>query len=114
MPRGGTFVKKNAAAVLGVLVLAAAPAARAAAARSENWQTNCSVCHGDDGRGQTEEGKKKGARDLTNAKWQDKIEDARMVRSITKGHDKMPSFEKKLSADEIKALVAEVRTLAKK
>jgi mono/diheme cytochrome c family protein len=36
------------------------------------------------------------------------------VRSVTKGHDKMPSFEKKLSADEIKALVAEVRTLAKK
>jgi mono/diheme cytochrome c family protein len=107
-------VKKNAAAALTAVLLAAAPAAVAADARSENFQTYCSVCHGDDGRGQTEEGKKKGARDLTNAKWQDKIDDARMVRSVTKGHDKMPSFEKKLSPDEIKALVAEVRTLAKK
>ncbi len=101
-------------AALGALAAAAPLAAADAEARSENFQTNCSVCHGDDGRGQTEQGKKKGARDLTNARWQDKVDDARMIRSITKGHDKMPSFEKKLSADEIKALVAEVRTLAKK
>ena len=107
-------MKKNVAAALTAAFLAAAPSAVGADERSENWQTNCSVCHGDDGRGQTEEGKKKGARDLTNAKWQDRMEDARMIRSVTKGHDKMPSFEKKLSADEIKALVAEVRTLAKK
>ena len=107
-------MKKNAAAALTAALLAAAPAAVAADARSENFQTNCSVCHGDDGKGQTEEGKKKGARDLTNAKWQDKVDDSRMIRSVTKGHDKMPAFEKKLSADEIKALVAEVRTLAKK
>jgi mono/diheme cytochrome c family protein len=107
-------VKKNATAALAAVLLAAAPVAFAADARSENWQTNCSVCHGEDGKGLTEEGKKKGARDLTNAKWQDKVDDGRMVRSVTKGHDKMPSFEKKLSADEIKALVAEVRTLAKK
>jgi mono/diheme cytochrome c family protein len=110
--------KETAAWFCSATILAAAlgsaPAARAADARSENFQTYCSVCHGDDGRGQTEEGKKKGARDLTNARWQDKVDDARLVRSITKGHDKMPSFEKKLSADEIKALVAEVRTLAKK
>lgn len=107
-------MKKNAAAALTAVLLAAAPAAVAADARSENWQTYCSVCHGDDGKGQTEEGKKKGARDLTNAKWQDKVDDGRITRSVTKGHDKMPAFEKKLSADEIKALVAEVRTLAKK
>ena len=107
-------MKKNLTAALAAVLLAASPAAVAADARSENWQTYCSVCHGDDGKGQTEEGKKKGARDLTNARWQDKVDDARMVKSVTKGHDKMPSFEKKLSADEIKALVAEVRTLAKK
>ena len=94
--------------------LLAAPPVSAAAARSENYETYCSVCHGDDGTGQTEQGRKKGARDLTNARWQDKADDARLTRSITKGHEKMPAFEKKLSADEIKALVAEVRTLAKK
>lgn len=110
-------MKKNAFRPLSVAALGAllaAPPLVAADTRSENFQTHCSVCHGDDGKGQTEEGKKKGARDFTNARWQDKVDDARLVRSVTKGHDKMPSFEKKLSADEIKALVAEVRTLAKK
>jgi mono/diheme cytochrome c family protein len=113
-------VKKNAAVLVSTSVLGSALAALLAAppasagARSENFETYCSVCHGDDGTGQTEQGKKKGARDLTNARWQDKVDDARLTRSITKGHEKMPSFEKKLSADEIKALVAEVRTLAKR
>lgn len=104
----------SAAALLALAALAVAPPLAAEDARSENFQTYCSVCHGEDGKGQTEEGKKKGARDLTNARWQDKVDDGRLIRSVTKGHDKMPSFEKKLSADEIKALVAEVRTLAKK
>lgn len=109
--------KKNAIAILSVAALGAlsvAPSLAAADGRSENFQMYCSVCHGDDGKGQTVEGKKKGARDFTNARWQDKVDDGRLTRSITKGHEKMPAFEKKLSADEIKALVAEVRTLAKK
>ena len=106
---------KNALAALSAaLVIASAPALRAADVRSENWQTHCSVCHGDNGKGQTEEGKKKKARDLTNAKWQDSIDDARIVKSITKGHDEMPAFGKKLTEPEIKALAAEVRSLVKK
>jgi mono/diheme cytochrome c family protein len=99
-----------------VLVLGAfltAPQARSEG-RSENFETYCSVCHGDDGKGQTGEGKKKGARDLTNAKWQASMDDKRFVKSITKGHDKMPAFGKKLSAEEILALVKEVRSLAAK
>jgi mono/diheme cytochrome c family protein len=106
--------RTNASAALSFAAVLAAPPLVAADERSENFQMFCSVCHGDNGKGQTEEGRKKKARDLTNAKWQDTIDDARIVRSITKGHEKMPSFEKKLSADEIKALVAEVRSLAKK
>jgi mono/diheme cytochrome c family protein len=108
-------VNRNARAALSLSFLVAfAPALRADDARSENWQTHCSVCHGDNGKGQTEEGKKKKARDLTNAKWQDTIDDARIVKSITKGHDEMPAFRKKLSEPEIKALAAEVRSLVKK
>ena len=116
-------MKKNAAgslrrtpffALLIALLFAPAPALQADGPRSENWQTHCSVCHGDDGKGQTEEGKKKKARNLTNAKWQDTIDDARIVKSITKGHDDMPAFSKKLTEAEIKALAAEVRSLAKK
>ncbi len=79
---------------------------------SETFTTYCAVCHGDDGTGNTEEGKKKGARNFTNAKWQASVDDARLIKSITKGHDKMPAFGKKLSEDEIKALVKEVRSFA--
>lgn len=109
-------MKKNTpVALFTTLILAAfAPGLKAADSRSENWQTHCSVCHGDDGTAQTEQGKKKKARNLTNAKWQDTIDDARIVKSITKGHDEMPAFGKKLTEPEIKALAAEVRSLAKK
>ncbi len=102
------------AAAVGALVLGStsAPAATAAT-RSENFQTYCSVCHGDDGKGQTEQGKKKGARDFTNKKWQDSVDDKRLVGSVTKGRDKMPKFGGKLEGDEIKALVAEVRAIGK-
>ena len=107
--------KSHLVLLAGALFLAGAAAPiRADSERSENFQTHCSVCHGDNGKGQTEEGRKKKARDLTNAKWQDTIDDARIVRSITKGHDEMPAFGKKLTEPEIKALAAEVRSLAKK
>ena len=109
-----TLAALSGAAAVAASALLAAPAARAADARSENFETYSSVCHGDDGRAQTEKGKEKGARDFTNARWQDKVDDARLIKSVTKGHDKMPSFEKKLTPDEIKALVAEVRTFAKR
>jgi len=101
--------------VLALSTLLLAPAAARAAdppARSELFRANCAKCHGEDGKGQTEEGKKKGARDLSNAKWQTTISDERMIRSITRGRDMMPSFAKALTPEQIKELVKEVRTLA--
>ena len=109
-----TLVAAVAASFVAALLFVPAPALRAAEDRSENWQMHCSGCHGDDGKAQTEEGKKRKARNLTNAKWQDTIDDARIVKSITKGHDEMPAFGKKLTEPEIKGLAAEVRSLAKK
>lgn len=87
--------------------------AQEAGKRSELWETHCAVCHGDDGKAQTEEGRKKRARDLTSAKWQRTVNDDRLIRSVTKGREKMPSFRKKLTDDEIKTLVREVRELGK-
>lgn len=104
---------KKTATALAVLLLAA-PLTVRAEGRSEVYQAHCAVCHGDDGRGQTEEGKKKGARDLTKKKWQDAVSDEQIGKTITKGRDKMPSFAKKLTEDEIKGLVKEVRTLVAK
>ena len=97
------------AAAAALLLSAGAVPAFAA---SENYQTYCAVCHGDDGKAQTEKGKEKGARDFTNKKWQSSVSDERLMGSISKGKGKMPSFKSKLSEDEIKALVKEVRSFA--
>ncbi len=95
-------MNRRTAALAAALALAGPPlAAQDAPKRSENFQTYCAVCHGDDGKGQTEEGKKKKARDFTNAKWQESVSDQRLISSVTKGHDRMPAFGKKLTADEI-------------
>lgn len=107
-------MKRNRVLVATGLAVLFLPAARTARAseRSENFQTYCVPCHGEDGTGNTEEGRKKGARNFTNAKWQATVDDKRLIHSVTKGHDKMPAFGKKLSEDEIKTLVKEVRSLA--
>lgn len=81
--------------------------------RSATWEANCTVCHGDDGRGQTEEGKKKRARNLADPKWLASVSDARLISSLKRGYDKMPAFGRKLSDEQVKALVAEIRALPK-
>jgi len=98
-----------ALATFAALALGAAAPARAA---SETYQTFCAVCHGDDGKAQTEKGKEKGARDFTSKKWQKSVDDDRLQASIEKGKGKMPSFKGKVADDDIKALVKEVRSFA--
>ncbi len=103
---------KRLGPTVAALLLAAPLVAEDAPKRSAAFETYCIVCHGEDGKANTEEGKKKGARDLTNAKWQATVSDSRLEGSITRGRDKMPAFGRKLTAEQIKALVAEVRSLA--
>lgn len=102
------------AAVLAALLFLARPlVAEEPPKRSAAWAANCSVCHGDDGRSQTEEGRRKKARNLADPKWQASVSDGRLTSSIQRGHDKMPAFGRKLSAEQVKALVAEIRALVK-
>jgi len=96
-----------------VAFLLAAVAGHAASA-ADNWDANCSKCHGADGKGQTKVGKKLNLKDYTDAKVQVEMKDADMVKAITDGitdagKEKMKSFKADLSADEIKDLVAYVR-----
>ena len=99
---------------LGALRLAARADAQDQPKRPAAWETYCIVCHGPDGKANTEEGRKKMARNLTDARWQATVSDARLESSIRRGRDKMPSFGKKLTEEQIKALVREVRGLAAK
>ncbi|HEX3107860.1 MAG TPA: cytochrome c [Thermoanaerobaculia bacterium] len=76
------------------------------------YKTNCTTCHGPTGAGDTPAGKMMKAKPLGSAEVQ-KLTDAEITASITNGKNKMPKFGQKLSAEEIKALVAYVRTFKK-
>jgi cytochrome c553 len=90
-----------------------------AADLAENWTRHCASCHGKEGKGDTKAGKKADVKDLTDPKYQAAFSDEQMFKQIkegmkdAKGKEKMKPFGGVLSDDEIKALVAHVRTLKK-
>jgi cytochrome c6 len=84
----------------------------AVADAAANYKTKCAMCHGADGKGETPAGKKMGAHDFASPEVQ-KAADAELITITTKGKNKMPAYEKKLSDAEIKDLVTYVRQLAK-
>lgn len=99
------------------LFAASAMPVRAADAKA-NWDANCAQCHGKSGAADTKMGKTLNAKDLTDPKVQAAFTDAKATQSITEGVKEngkttMKAFGGKLTADEIKALVAYVRTLKK-
>jgi len=75
------------------------------------YTARCVRCHGVDGRGRTTMGEMTGAPDLTDARWRAGRSRARMIESVTRGRGEMPAFSKRLTKDEIAAVVAYVRTL---
>ena len=106
--------------LLTLLAVAAAVAGLTAGAADapENWKAQCAKCHGPDGKGDTKMGKKAGCKDLTDAKVQAELKDDKAFKSVKDGMkdgDKeiMKSFADKLSDDEIKALIAHIRTFKK-
>lgn len=83
-----------------------------------NWTNNCAQCHGPSGKGDTKMGKMLNAMDLTDPKKQASFTDAKAATAIKdgikqNGKTTMKAFAGKLTDDEIKALVAYVRTLKK-
>ncbi len=99
------------------LLIASAMSSWAADAKAL-WDANCAQCHGKDGRADTKMGKTLSAKDLTDPKVQAEFTDAKATQSIKEGVKQngkttMKAFGGKLSDDDIKALVAYVRTLKK-
>ena len=84
------------------------------------FKAKCSSCHGEDGKGATEQGKKMGVRDMTSADFA-KETDAKMKDAITNGikqtkdgkAQEMEPYKDKLKPEEIDNLVAYVRSLKK-
>ena len=104
--------------VLTITLLIAAPLSLRAADAQTNWANNCVQCHGASGKGDTKMGKLLNAMDLTDSKKQASFTDAQATTAIKdgikqNGKTTMKAFGGKLSDDEIKALVAYVRSLKK-
>jgi cytochrome c6 len=103
-------------AVAALAVARTSPSPRVSGAAAEDgkslFQDNCAICHGVNGGG-TDTGKKLNVSDLRSPEVQ-KETDAQLIEVILKGKNKMPGYEGKLSNEQIKKLVAHIRSLAKK
>lgn len=77
------------------------------------FKGKCAMCHGADASGKTAMGEKLKIPDLRAPDTQKKP-DADLKNLITKGKDKMPAYETKLSGAQIDGLVTYIRGLAKK
>ncbi len=103
--------------VLSSALLVAGAVSVHAADAKEIWEKDCAKCHGPDGAGKTKMGEKLGVKDYTSAKVQDSVKDAEMTKAIKEGvkdgdKTKMKAFTD-LSDDEVKALVAHIRSFKK-
>jgi mono/diheme cytochrome c family protein len=49
------------------------------------WKAKCASCHGADGKGDTDQGKKMKLPDMTSAKWHSKTTDAKIREAILNG-----------------------------
>lgn len=109
------FVMKSRSSLsaLTLFLLTLAPSYAAPAA--ENWDTHCTKCHGEDGKGQTKAGKKLQLKDYTDAKVQAEMKDEEMTKVINEGvfdkggKEKMKAYKGELTPEEIADLVAYVR-----
>ena len=76
------------------------------------YKSKCAACHGPDGAGATTMGKKLGAKDFRSPEVS-KLSDTELFDITKKGKNKMPTYDKKLTDDQIKDLVKYIRQLCK-
>ena len=103
--------------LVGVHLAVAEPDARTL----RTFKAKCAACHGDDGKGVTEQGKKMGIGDMTSKDFQKAFTDQQIKDVVSAGfkrdkngkHQEMDAFKDALRPDQIDALVAYVRSLGK-
>lgn len=83
-------------------------------ATEKNWKRHCSKCHADDGSGDTRLGKRLEVIDYTDPESLKKFSDEELFDMTKDGVEdtKMPGYAKKLSDEEIHALVEYMRSFA--
>ena len=104
--------------ILGIVVSTLAISSARAGDAAALYQQNCARCHGTDGKGETRIGKKLGVKDCTDPKVQAALKDDAAFKAIKEGlKDKDGNTLMKpaegMSDDDIKGLVAHMRTFKK-
>jgi cytochrome c6 len=79
---------------------------------ADTYKTRCSACHGKNGAGDSMLGKNLKVPPLGSADVQKRSDDELFI-IISKGKNRMPPFDRKLSKDQIHDLVKYVRSLKK-
>jgi mono/diheme cytochrome c family protein len=113
-------MKRLVKAVAVVACMMLGTGALAADKKTERvWKAKCSSCHGQDGKGETDKGRKLKARDMTTAEYQ-KATDAQFLKAINEGvqaqdgRGEMDGYADDLKPGEAEALVAYIRELGGK
>ena len=117
--RTGRQGRRASTAILAwitLLLLFAALGARADDPKTaRTWKAKCGSCHGADGKGDTEQGRKAKVADFSSANWQKSKSDADIKTAIEggkkKGDVEMEPYKDKLEPAQIDSLVAYIRTL---
>ena len=105
-------MRKMAIFLVMILLVATATPAAFADDAAALYRAKCASCHGADGKASAI-GKKMGAKDLQDPEAK-KATEAQWIEVTTKGKNKMPKYEGKLTVDQIKQLVAYMKDLSKK
>ena len=109
------FMKTCLRTLLLLSLAAATLTATRAADAKETFEKQCASCHGKDGKGQTKMGRQVDVKDYTDPKVQDAFKDDEALTKVKegineKGKDRMKPFKDKLTDDELKGLIAYMRT----
>ncbi len=101
-----------------VAILLVTTASLQAADVKTNWEKQCLKCHGADGKGQTKMGRQSGVKDYTDPKVQEEMKDDKAMTImkegiVENGKKKMDPYKDKLTDEEMKALIAHMRSFKK-
>ena len=110
-------MKKTFLAVLSLSLMALSARAEVDKKTERTWKAKCASCHGADGKAATDQGKKAGIPDYSDAAFQKSKTDDQLKSAIANGaktdKGEMEGYKDKLSGEEIDNLVKLVRSFGK-
>jgi len=111
----GKRIKRMLAFAVGCGIALGDVAPVRAANGEELFIKYCALCHGKDGKAQNPAARKLGVKDLSESKATDSELEKQVIegKKDDRGNLKMPSFKDKFTPEEIKALIAVVKSFRK-